>query len=449
MGREKDELIYQIVDWIATYVECLVMLVSVVRISGRKWKGRKNPITLCLVSLAAALLVAILNHIQTFSFITPIISILFLYFASAVLSSGKVTLRAAACIMVAFVVLAIGYIWMLLICILHGGDFIVALNNFMAIGPLRCLYLALDKGSDIALYLLLRKHMGRLATLQNYQLVFLLCGSGFVYATAQYLMKAILSHEIYTMRQASIISFLVLLLFFLVFSFLLLTISSRDQERTQRLVLQQTGRLMEKNYQMLHQDLQENARRLHDFHHHLQAILGFAEQAKDYKTQEYVESLLEVSYRDVRLCNSGNDIIDAVINCSATEAARIDVDFQYEVALSSELSQISPIDLCAVLGNQVENALDACKKIPNSQHRFIQVSIRQNKNFVVIQVTNSASRNPFTTDGKLITDKENPEFHGLGLKSIQDTVDKYNGYLTNSYENHRFQSEALLCFSAV
>src|SRR5699024_2163493 len=100
-----------------------------------------------------------------------------------------------------------------------------------------------------------------------------------------------------------------LLLFFLVFSILLLTISARDQERAQRLVLQQTDRLMEKNYQMLHLDLQENAKRIHDFHHHLQAILGFAEQAEDMKTQEYVQSLLEVSHRDVRLCNSGNDII--------------------------------------------------------------------------------------------------------------------------------------------
>ena len=149
------------------------------------------------------------------------------------------------------------------------------------------------------------------------------------------------------------------------------------------------------------------------------------------------------------MCSCGNDIIDAVINCSAAEAARSHIDFHYNVELSSSLSQISPIDLCAVLGNQVENALDACKKIPDSQRRFIQVSIRQNKGFVVIQVINSAYRNPFTADGRLVTNKEDPEFHGLGLKSIQDTVDKYNGYLTNSYEDHQFQSEALLCFSTI
>ena len=74
-------------------------------------------------------------------------------------------------------------------------------------------------------------------------------------------------------------SFLVLLLFFLVFSLLLLTISARESGAGAAPVLQQTDRLMEKNYQTLHQDLQENAKRIHDFHHHLQAILGFAEQA--------------------------------------------------------------------------------------------------------------------------------------------------------------------------
>ena len=442
-------MIYQIVDWAATFIECLILLLSIIQITGKKWENYKFHITVYAVTLVNTLLVAFVNSIQAFSFITPLISITFLLCASSFFTKGTLILRAASCIMVLFVILAVGYIWMIFVCILHGGRFEEAFLDFMTPGPLRCLYLTLDKASDIVLYLIFRKRLHRLSTLKNRWLVSLLIDSAFAYGVTQYLMNAILSHDVYTMRQASIVSFLVLLLFFLVFSLLLLTISSRDQERAQRLVLQQTDRLMEKNYQTLHQDLQENAKRIHDFHHHLQAILGLAEQAGDQNTEEYVQSLLDVSYRDVRMCSCGNDIIDAVINCSAAEAARSQIDFHYNVELSSSLSQIAPIDLCAVLGNQVENALDACRKIPDSQRRFIQVSIRQNKSFVVIQVINSAYRNPFTADGRLVTNKEDSEFHGLGLKSIQDTVDKYNGYLTNSYENHQFQSEALLCFSII
>ena len=443
-------MIYQIVDWAATYIESLVMLFAIILISGKKKESHGYMALIYLTALCGALLVAFLNSIQAFSFVTPVVSIVFLLCVSFFLSTGKLILRAASCIMVSFIILAIGYIWMIFACLLHGGRFRRGhLLDFMTPGPLRCLYLALDKSTDIAIYLIFRTRLHRLSALKNRWLVFLLVGSAFAYGVTQYLMNAILSRDIHTMRQASIVSFLVLLLFFLVFSLLLLTISARDQERAQRLVLQQTDRLMEKNYQTLHQDLQENAKRLHDFHHHLQAILGLAEQAGNQKTKEYIHSLLDISYRDVRMCSCGNDIIDAVINCSAAEAARSKIDFQYNMELSSSLSQIAPIDLCAVLGNQVENALDACKKIPDSQRRFIQVSIHQNKGFVVIQVTNSAYRNPFTADGRLVTNKEDPEFHGLGLKSIQDTVDKYNGYLTNSYEDHQFQSEALLCFSTI
>lgn len=442
-------MIYQIADWAATFIECLILLLSVIQITGKKWGNHNFYIPVYAVALVNTLLVAFINSIKTFSFITPLISIAYLLCVSRFFTRGTLILRAASCIMVLFVILAVGYIWMIVACLLYGGNFEQAFMTFMTPGPLRCLYLCLDKVSDIALYLIFRKHLHRLSVLKNRWLIFLLMGSAFAYGVTQYLMNAILSHDIHTMRQASIVSFLVLLLFFLVFSILLLTISSRDQERAQRLVLQQTDRLMEKNYQTLHQDLQENAKRIHDFHHHLQAILGLAEQAGDQNTEEYVQSLLDVSYRDVRMCSCGNDIIDAVINCSAAEAARSQIDFHYNVELSSSLSQIAPIDLCAVLGNQVENALDACKKIPDSQRRFIQVSIRQNKSFVVIQVTNSAYRNPFTADGRLLTNKEEPQFHGLGLKSIQDTVDKYNGYLTNSYEDHQFKSEALLCFSTI
>ncbi|HIT05750.1 MAG TPA: sensor histidine kinase [Candidatus Scybalocola faecipullorum] len=442
-------MIYQVVDWAVTYIECLVMLASIILISGKKLEGSKYTVILCLAALGNAFLVAFLNSIRAFSFATPMISIVYLLSVSFFLSKGTLILRAASCITVSFIVLAIGYIWIIFVCLLHGGDFEKAFLVFMTPGPRRCLYLALDKTSDVVLYLIFRKHLYRLSTLKKRWLVSLLIGSVFAYGVTQYLMNAILSHDVHMMRQASIVSFLVLLLFFLIFSLLLLTVASRDQERAQRLVLQQTDRLMEKNYQMLYQDLQENAKRIHDFHHHLRVILNFAEQTEDQQTQNYVQDLLQISYRDVRLCNSGNDIIDAVINCSAAEAARSQIDFHYEVNLSSTLSQISPIDLCAVLGNQVENALDACKKIPDVQDRFIQVSICQNKSFVVIQVTNSAHQNPFTADGRLVTNKEEPEFHGLGLKSIQDTVDKYNGYLTNSYEDHQFQSEALLCFSTI
>lgn len=68
--------------------------------------------------------------------------------------------------------------------------------------------------------------------------------------------------------------------------------------------------------------MKESAKRLHDFHHHLKAILGLAETAQNGEIQKYVGDLLSISYKEVHLCRCGNDVIDAILNCSAAEAKK-------------------------------------------------------------------------------------------------------------------------------
>ena len=133
-------MIYQIVDWVATYIECFLCISVVVYVSGRKLERHKHFLALVLCIFGNFFLVAFVNSIQSFSFITPLLSIVYLLCVSYFLARGKLILRAASCIMVLFVILAIGYIWMVFVCFLYGGNFENAFWNFMKQGPLRCLY---------------------------------------------------------------------------------------------------------------------------------------------------------------------------------------------------------------------------------------------------------------------------------------------------------------------
>ena len=144
---------------------------------------------------------------------------------------------------------------------------------------------------------------------------------------------------------------------------------------------------------------------MHDFHHHLKAILGLAEAAQNGEIQKYVGDLLSISYKEVHLCRCGNDVIDAILNCSAAEAKKQQIYFQYEVNFTA--------------------------------------------GFLIFRVENASTENPFSESGALKTRKEDGNLHGLGIKNIQDTVNKYNGWLKNSYDNHTFISEVLLCVSTV
>ena len=440
---------YQIVDWLMTYIECFVMLVVVTESGGRKFEEKKQAYLLLSFSLLNAILVAVCNQISAFSFITPVLSILYLTVISRILSRGNFLLRISISITTMFIILSIDYIFMVVFCWIYGGDqFSTAFNVLMTPGPLRCLYLILDKIADIALYMAARKYLSKLSELKSRWLITLLFSGSLVYLITQILFRAILSEDYIQLYRASILSFLILILFFATLFLLLLNTSAREHENVQKQLLLRTNQLMEQNYQMLHEDMKENAKRLHDFHHHLKAILGLAEAAQNGEIQKYVGDLLSISYKEVHLCRCGNDVIDAILNCSAAEAKKQQIYFQYEVNFTAHIP-VAPVDLCAILGNQIENALEANRQIADISARYVKIMLTQKKGFLIFRVENASAENPFSESGALKTRKEDGNLHGLGIKNIQDTVNKYNGWLKNSYDDHTFISEVLLCVSTV
>lgn len=304
------------------------------------------------------------------------------------------------------------------------------------------------KITDIALYMAARKYLSKLSELKSRWLITLLFSGSLVYLITQILFRAILSEDYIQLYRASILSFLILILFFATLFLLLLNASAREHENVQKQLLLRTNQLMEQNYQMLHEDLKENAKRLHDFHHHLKAILGLAETAQNSEIQKYVGDLLSISYKEVHLCRCGNDVIDAILNCSAAEAKKQQTYFQYEVNFTAHIP-VAPVDLCAILGNQIENALEANRQIADISARYVKIMLTQKKGFLIFRVENASAENPFSESGALKTRKEDGNLHGLGIKNIQDTANKYNGWLKNSYDDHTFISEVLLCVSTV
>lgn len=173
---------YQIVDWLISYIECFVMLVVVTESGGRKFEEKKQAYLLLSFSLLNAILVAVCNQISAFSFITPVLSILYLTVISRILSRGNFLLRISISITTMFVILTTGYILMVIFCWLYGGDqFSIAFNVFMTPGPLRCLYLVLDKITDIALYMAARKYLPKLSELKSCWLITLLFSGSLVY----------------------------------------------------------------------------------------------------------------------------------------------------------------------------------------------------------------------------------------------------------------------------
>ena len=191
-------------------------------------------------------------------------------------------------------------------------------------------------------------------------------------------------------------------------------------------------------------------REIHDFTNHLLVIRSLS--ANNRESQDYIDSLLKQHqniYSPEHLCHSGYIIIDSLINQKKQQAKQLQTDFQYRIHLSDELF-MKPIDISIVLGNQLDNALEATAKLPE-QERAIMVELGEKGAFVFFRVMNTCISDPFDANGNLsstkktvphITAYETPET-GWGISNIQRTLAKYGGVLSSRYENHIFISTAM------
>jgi sensor histidine kinase regulating citrate/malate metabolism len=105
--------------------------------------------------------------------------------------------------------------------------------------------------------------------------------------------------------------------------------------------------------------------------------------------------------------------------------------------------------LCAILGNLLDNALEASIKIPDYRLRTIQLKIRRINQMLVIKVENHFTEIPVKENGYLKTLKAGNRLHGWGLKSAQAAAEKYDGMLRTSYEGGIFRAVATLSYHGV
>lgn len=389
-----------------------------------------------------SLLVSYANTIETFSFFTILIGSSYSILITAFLSNGSFLLRFTLCIITLFFLHSFDSIIGFSCALIFGNseNVYASFIYIMQPGFLRILYTVINKSVQIVFCILLTKRLTNVKTLHSlYQMVLLLIFFA-AYIVMSILLNYIISDSLIIMQIAVIIAWSFIL--FCMIAVLLITffINSYYQKKQESDVLTLKNQLMEQNYKQLHADQTILSRQIHDFSNHLKVLSRLASQNS--QATEYINSLLSVPYKQVNLCHCGNEVIDAVINCKQSEAINFEINYSYRIDLPHDLT-ISSTDICAILSNQIDNAIEACLKIDNPLHRSISITIGQKNSFTFFKVINSALTDPFDKKGKLISTK-NSKFHGLGLKNISETVKRYGGSLENKYADYHFTSIAMI-----
>ncbi len=179
------------------------------------------------------------------------------------------------------------------------------------------------------------------------------------------------------------------------------------------------------------EEMYEDFRRLrHDIKNHLAGIKGMLETGDSKGAEKYIDNILsdECLNNKKFVCNSGNIIIDSLINNKYTIAVSKDIRFNINISIPSNM-KFKNEHLVVILGNLLDNAIEACEQV-EGVGKFISMDVSYEKNMLHISVKNSTNGIKHKiVEGLIQTTKKDCVNHGIGLLSVKKAAEFYYGDL--------------------
>jgi len=211
-------------------------------------------------------------------------------------------------------------------------------------------------------------------------------------------------------------SFGILYMNFIIFWYLDRIKTEYDYKREKELA--ETMYELQKNYyQLLEQHQEEIGAMWHDIKKHMSAIKALHKM--DLKpTAENYTAILDESIKEIpKIIRTTVPEISAILVHGFQMAKKENIRIQLDINISTKI-KVNSLDLCILLGNTIDNAINACSNLSNVIERLIDIKILQCDELFLIEV-----RNPFDLTNNAKAKKE----RGYGLKNVRRVVQKYNG----------------------
>ncbi len=204
--------------------------------------------------------------------------------------------------------------------------------------------------------------------------------------------------------------------------------------------LQNILEMQYKNYQLSQENIELINQKYHDLKHQITLLKM---EANTEKTTQYLEQM-EKEIRSYEAQNkTGNKVLDAVLTTKGLYCQSKGIGLTC-VADGTLLNGMAEMDISALFGNILDNAIESVEKLEAPEKRLIHVSVAEQKSFLRIRVENYCEEEIVFKDGMPQTTKKDKRFHGFGMKSIRSTVEKYGGSVTAGVRKHWFELRILI-----
>jgi len=180
----------------------------------------------------------------------------------------------------------------------------------------------------------------------------------------------------------------------------------------------------------------------HDYHNHMQALMAHLHLSQYEEMKSYLDNLAADLTQVDTIIKSGNIMVDAMLNSKISLAQTKEINVNAKAIVPATLA-VSEIDLCIIIGNLLDNAVEACAKLNNPAERFIRVYIDIFKGQLYISITNARVGEVKKSGAAFLSTKKQGD-HGFGLMRIDKIAAKHGGFVNRKYEDGVFATEVML-----
>lgn len=215
-----------------------------------------------------------------------------------------------------------------------------------------------------------------------------------------------------------------------------------EKQKMDKLKLEQQNALYENQIRIQNESNEKIRLLRHDMKNHIYQIKAFLKR-KDYeKLEEYMNRMSESTETESVVCHSGNSDVDGIVNLKLSKAKEMNAELHFDLKIPDKLN-IDAFDLNRILGNLFDNVLNALEKV---DRRIVFFQMLYEKGVVNICIRNSFNGEIKTdSENRLLSlKKDSKESHGLGIKSVVETIEKYHGEFEYECEKNVFSIYAMM-----
>ncbi len=207
------------------------------------------------------------------------------------------------------------------------------------------------------------------------------------------------------------------------------------KERKRRLHEKQEDRILSKK------NIDRINRKTHDLKHQIDAL---RERSPSKRSERLEKREEDISIYD-NVAQTGNEVLNIVLTKKSLYCQKHGIQLNYNFD-NCDISFIDDVDLYTIFGNIIDNATEALLKVKEKEKRIIFLDRKKKNGFFFLQEENYFSGPITRKDGYPQTSKNDTDYHGIGIKSIDYLVRKYNGNRQIDIKGQRFSLSLIIPF---